>query len=34
MQLWEEKAYIREEGYEEGYEEGDKNGLSIQYVKS
>ncbi|GFH93281.1 MAG: Rpn family recombination-promoting nuclease/putative transposase [Lachnospiraceae bacterium] len=27
MQLWEEKAYIREEGYEEGYEEGDKKRL-------
>lgn len=27
MQLWEEKAYIREEGYEEGYDEGYEEGI-------
>ena len=33
MQLWEEKAYIREEGYEEGYEEGDKKRLIYTICK-
>ena len=27
MQLWEEKAYIREEGYDEGYGEGYEEGI-------
>lgn len=27
MQLWEEKAYIREAGYEEGIAEGDEKRL-------